>query len=128
MTTTPLVQERHDRFEQMLNAPSVPACEHILDGRPVLFCTMHGGGLMCERCMGEHLAVRHHDLTCDWCGERSVLAHWRSCLAIGVIRIRPPADDIALLDGPEIAVAWSSSCAIHEDETRAVVDAVNSPT
>jgi hypothetical protein len=127
MTTTSLVRQRREKFVKMLGEPAVIACEHVAAGEPVLFCALHGGGLMCERCLGEHLAVRHRDLTCDQCGATSVLAHWRPELVVDVIRIRPPADDVALLATPAINVAWSSTCAIHQDETRVDVDALNLP-
>jgi hypothetical protein len=130
--TTSLVRKRHHLFLTLLAAPAVPACEHVAAGEPVLFCALHGGpegcGLMCERCLGEHLAVRHYDLTCDHCGAESVLAHWRPVLVIDIIRIRPPADDVALLATPAINVAWSSSCAIHEAETCGDVDALGLAT
>ncbi|HWC35942.1 MAG TPA: hypothetical protein VG650_14090 [Mycobacteriales bacterium] len=121
--TKSLAQERLDRLVVLLNHPAFLACEHVAGGAQVAFCAVHGGELVCTSCLADHLSLRHHALECDHCGARSVVAHWRS-YAADLVRIRPPADDVALIMGAEIEVLLSTSCAIHCDETRAHVDAV----
>lgn len=123
MTIKSLAQERLDRLVELLNHPAFPACEHVASGADAAFCALHGGSLLCASCLTEHVAVRHRDLACDHCGAPSVLAHAHP-IAADIVRIRPPADDVAMLMGAEIHVVLSSSCALHRDETRAEVDAI----